>query len=355
LASTCPIRYISEDERELVSAQLLMGKYGFKLKHYHARVLNDVKPSTKGKYVYTDTIVYDPKCLTAPYSGKMKEEAVEIYIESNTVLVLDSLTKYTGCTVLGFRAHVLGLEANVIGMATPHNAVGVMVADQGECTPEQVWTTIMVASFVRNTYLYHRRPLSFFLDRILTLNVDRKAKGLAPTKFMAWDRIRRPIWFAFTKEQRKKLVDLLRECEMFGDYDEHMNDADLVLLSERAQSDPKFQKVLMRNVARDQDVEADRLKVTYGGVSAPKMSTPSSVDPGDDVEKPIVEARRPKLGTLFHQKRVENVLTVSPAEEDDVDVEAVLASLKGEPTDQTALDEGIKRSLLEQFKSDEKS
>jgi len=293
-----PIRYVSKDEKELVSAQLLMRKYGFTLKHFYPRSLNDVKPSTKGYHVHVGEIVYHPKCVTAPFSGKLKEENVEQYTAANAVKVIDRISKYDDAEILGFRAHVLGLESHVIGMATPHNAVGVMIYDAGAFTQAAIWTTIMVAGFARNTYLYHRKDLQYFLARLDVVNAVRREKGEATSKYMAWTPLNRPEWYAFTKEQRKKMLSLLRESEAFGEVPEDISDIDLAALVTRAQENPGMMKVLSQSQSQTKRQEAELFNVTQGTVSSPSPKPRLEQQMvGDDLgaEDDPPEQVRPKL------------------------------------------------------------
>jgi len=277
------VRYMSKDERELVSAQLLLKKYGYKLKHFYVRPLNDEKPEVSGFHDHKNEIVYDPKCITVPFSGALKEEKVQAYVTNNCMKVVDRVKKYAGAAIVGYRAHVLGMEGSVIGMATPHNAVGVMIMDSGKCTPSQVWTLIMTAGLARNTFLYHRKPLSWFLERISMMNVARKYRGDAESHFLDWTPLNAPIWYAFTKEMRKRTIAVLREFEIFGDVSDDISDMDLANLVTKAQVMPDVLTKLGSAAYEDKASYTDATKVAMGHVKQDEAPNDDSESGGDDL------------------------------------------------------------------------
>jgi hypothetical protein len=289
-----PIRYISKDEKELICAQNLMLEYGFKQIHFHERPLNGIAPMKTGYNVYAEQIVFLPKCVTAPFSGKLTKDDVKRYMANNVERVVDRISRYASAVHFGFKAHVLGLEDHTLGLPTPHNAVGTMMLDKGRCTQQEIWTLIMIAGLCRNTYLYHRKPLSFFLARVLAMNTERAAKGEAVTRMMGWKPLRRPAWYAFTKEQRKRTLTLLRDCEMFGDIPDDIADEQLVLMVEKAQSSPAFQAHLVKSMEGDVMKNAEYDLVVKGHVKAPVVPQVPVSMVGDDLVE-MTEIPRAKI------------------------------------------------------------
>jgi len=279
-----PIRYITNDERELVSAHLLMKKYQFSPKHYYIRPLDGVEPTVGGEYVYTDTIIFHPKCCTRPFTGKLNEINVQKYICESANAAGNRIAKYQGAVIVGFKGHVLGLENHVIGMATPHNAVATMVANAKTYRRPEIWTTIMIAGYVRNTYLYHRRTLAYMLNRVDELN----AKSKVQVKYMPWKRLTRPDWHPFTKEQRKRVIVQLNEFERFGVFPDDISDQNLLEIISKAQDDPDFQAQIGRNR------EADRRTDNIFEVQAAVPRSEVHAEAGDDLEE-LNEPDRPEL------------------------------------------------------------
>jgi len=225
-----------------------------------------MKPETIGLCNYTDQIVYSPKCMTSPYSGKITKEDVQKYIDANMSLCQQKFQKYAGVKVLGYRAHIMGMEDNVVGMAAPHNAVGVMCNLVSGTKPAPLWKLVMIAGYVRNTFLYHRKTLPQFLAMINIINEKRKVKGEETINYSAWERMVRPPWHAFTKEQRKRSIIILREWESYGDIKDDISDQDLADLVTKASADPEF----LKKMADSKNADESRSNI-YGSVSQSHM------------------------------------------------------------------------------------
>lgn len=285
-----PIRYISNDEKELVCAHIIMRRYGFTPRHYYPRVLDGIEPALRGEYVYNKTIIYHPKCCTTPFTGKMTKEAVAAYAAQNVIHADDRIAKFSGAVQVGFRAHVLGLEGHVLGMATPHNAVAVMVIDCGQYSQAKIWNTIMVAGHARNTYLFHRKPLTHMMDLMVQSNAARQF----PFEMIQWQPLRRPSWHPFTKEQRKRIITTLNEFERFGIVPDNISDQDLVIVTNKAQEDPDY--LVHLGTMKEAQREKDEIRVQVASLKSPVPAKPTKMD-GDNLEDeaPPPEVVRPKL------------------------------------------------------------
>jgi len=309
----CPMRYISNDEKDLVSAHTIMKKYGYQPKHYYGRALNGIESSSGHEYVYTDQIIFHPKCCTKPFTGKCNAQNVAMYAAENVVAADDRLEKFRGAKVIGFKAHVLGLEGHCIGMATPHNGVGVMVMDNGPYTQNAIWNTIMVAGHVRNTFLFHRKTFAFMIELMQKANENRKN----PFVMIDWISLRRPQWHPFTKEQRKRIIVTLNEFERFGVIPDNISDQDLLAQVSEAQEDPDYLVHLGKNKEEERvrnDVSGIRVRPV--AVKSPVPVVPPRLD-GDNLEDemPPPEVARPKLtGTVNRQVTMSGLPSVPPAE-----------------------------------------
>jgi len=242
------------------------------LVHYMGHPVDGVDHMETGLCDYTDQVVFVPKCMTSPFSGKTNEETVDDYVTNNIRLVQQKFVKYAGVRVLGYRAHVLGMEKYVIGMAAPHNAIGVMCSLNTHTPAVPLWNLVMTANHVRNTYLYHRKTLEQFLAMIDTVNETRRDKRQAEIVYMPWKRMVRPPWFAFTKEQRKRNIILLREWEEYGDVKDDISDQDLSDMVAKANDNPGF----LESMAKIQKEDEKRRDV-YGSVST-KHTIPAADD-----------------------------------------------------------------------------
>jgi len=276
-----PIRYVAKDERELVSAFELMKRYGFTPVHYSGKPVDGIEDRKTGQYTYVDQIVYHGKCCTKPFTGKITVEGAIAYSEQNRRLAREKLVKYSGARVIGYRAHVMGLEQFVIGMSAPHNAVAVMSQKETSHTDESIWSLIMIAGHVRNTYLYHRKTLQQFLAVVDTLNLHRKVKNLPVTTYMDWDPMNRPIWHPFTKEQRKRLVAILNEYESFGIVTGDVSDQDLSNMVSVAQQDPSFELKMAHVASQAKDSGLFHI-APVGSVMLPKVMSPAQSVAGED-------------------------------------------------------------------------
>lgn len=355
-ALKCPVRYVSKDEHELISAQNLMSVRGFKLKHFCDHLLDGTPPHRTGVHSYIGDIVYDPDCVTSPFAGKYTDEIVSAYVADNQYKYAEALTKYNNATVIGLRGHVLGLEDHVIGMATPHNAVGVLVLDAGKAGALAIWRTVMIAGHVRNTYLYHRKDLSYFLATIDVQNMEAKRTGKKARVYMPWRRLERPVWFAFTKEQRKRYLSAINEIESFGSVGENISDIELMDMVSQANEDPKFAKT-MGQYMNDDLAKRDQFSVVKAGnvlAPVPKKKEDVVVE-GEDLEVEEKEVKRPKInlsafvpkppfpdgpGFSDPQKSRDVVGNIGKAQEDaDLEKAKAMSLLTGDGIDTSAIGE----------------
>jgi hypothetical protein len=279
---------MTKDEREMVTCQMICREWGLNFVHYFGRTLNDQESLTGSPYDYKGQIIYDPKCVTTPYTGKLDETGVTAYVGKNLIKITNRIAKYSGADHVGIRAHVIGAEKHVVGMGAPHNAVGVIVMGHGlkRDAVQKVWTLIMIAGHVRNTFVYTRKTVSEYLGLVEVMNEKRKALGEPLTIYMEYDEMRRPPWYAFTKEQRRHYTSLLRVSERFGEVPDDISDLDLAKLVEVAYADESFVKNLAATVVPGSD-----LLVEAKTVSVPKVTVPDSdeeeVDLADDDFDPL--------------------------------------------------------------------
>lgn len=249
------LRYISTDERELVLAMKECATAGQRFVHYYDRDLDDVEPQLKGKYVYAGQIIYDPKCCTPPFTGKMIHSEVDVYKIKNRDIVTEYLTKYQGAHLVGVRAHVMGMESDVVGMACPHNGVGVIVAGRGKSKKTPVWNLILIAGYVRNTYLFTRKTLAQYLVIVDVQNaMNAKVDGKI-TEYMPWTKLDRPQYHAFTKEQRRRYITLLREEEIFGEIPDNVADTNLRDMIDQAMKDPVIMSKMVKRAKQEKEEE----------------------------------------------------------------------------------------------------
>jgi len=283
-----PLRVMTKDEREMVTCQMICREWGINFVHYFGRTLNDQESLNGSPYDYKGQIIYDPKCVTAPYTGKLDETGVTAYVGKNLIKITNRIAKYSGADHVGIRAHVIGAEKHVVGMGAPHNAVGVIVMGHGlkRDAVQKVWTLIMIAGHVRNTFVYTRKTVSEYLGLVEVMNEKRKALGEPLTIYMEYNEMRRPPWYAFTKEQRRHYTSILRVSERFGEVPDDISDTDLAKLVEVAYADESFVKNLAATV-----VPGSELLVEAKTVSAPKVAVPESdeeeVDLADDDFDPL--------------------------------------------------------------------
>jgi hypothetical protein len=296
------VRYITRDEHDLVYAMRVCNELGYELVHYMGHEVDGVEHTQFGLCDYTDQVVFAPKCMTSPFSGKNSEENVDEYVENNIRIVQQRFVKYAGCKVLGYRAHVLGMEKYVIGIAAPHNAIGVMCSLNTRTLAVPLWNLIMTANHVRNTFLYHRKTLEQFLVMIDLVNSTRREKGLPEIVYMPWKRMVRPPWFAFTKEQRKRNIILLREWEEYGDVRDDISDQDLSDMVAKANDNPEF----LSSMARIQKEEEKR-KDPYGSVA-----TKHTVSQADDFFGSMSTADDMDVIAPPPKKRTELVMPPAP-------------------------------------------
>jgi hypothetical protein len=275
-----PLRVMTKDEREMVSCQMICKEWGFNFIHYFGRTLNDQESLDGSPYDYKGQIIYDPKCVTAPYTGKLDETGVSTYVAKNLVKIANRIAKYAGADHVGIRAHVIGAEKHVVGMGAPHNAVGVIVMGHGltRNAVQKVWTLIMIAGHVRNTFVYTRKTVSEYLGLVEVMNEKRKLTQEPPTIYMEYNDMRRPPWYAFTKEQRRHYTSILRVSERFGEVPDDISDTDLAKLVEVAYADESFVKNLAATVVPGSDllVEVKNVK------NQPKVVLPESEE--DEVD-----------------------------------------------------------------------
>jgi hypothetical protein len=278
-----PLRYATRDERELagVIRELALMKMNVQLVHFLGHTVDGVPSSVEGKYDFTDAIVYDPTCCTMPFSGKLLPGVIAEYKKHNVVLYQQKMSKFKGAAYIGLRAHVLGLERHVMYMAAPHNAVAVMSYDCKLYSETAIWNTIMAAGLVRNTFLYHRKSFSYFMTQIGAMNHQAEQAGEEPHSVMQWQTMRRPPYCAFTKEQRKRMISVIRESSMFGKCPDDITDFDLADLVEKAQQQPKLLKKLLEKRA-EPDSDGDDVTKPKGSVLKTIQRMQDVV--GDDME-----------------------------------------------------------------------
>jgi len=279
-----------------VSAALILQERGLEMKHYHPKMICEIEPSVKGRYNFKGDIVYDPKVCTKPFTGKLGEEEVINYIEANTIAYTERLVKYQGAKYLGLRAHALGLEDHVLGMAAPHNAIAVMVFECGAYDQNQVWNTIMAANHARNTYLYTRKGLGAIIELIRADNVLRAKSGEKVKTFMPWQKMERPKWYAFTKAQRKRIIGVLKSELRYGATVDQMSDQDLSILVTKAQNDPKYLEA-MQKVADIERVQQEQERQRVQGSMVPTAQLKQDGESGKTSRQPQKERRKIVLPT----------------------------------------------------------
>lgn len=313
------LRYVSTDERELVLAMKECNLVHQRFVHYYDRSLDDVKPQEKGRYVYSGQIVYDPKCCTPPFTGKMLQAEVDTYKEKNRAIVTEFLTKYQGAALVGIRAHVLGMELDVVGMACPHNGVGVIVAGRGCSKKTPIWNLILIAGYVRNTYLFTRKSLAQYLSIVDARNHANSESGGPFTEYMKWTKLDRPQYHAFTKEQRRRFITLLREEDIFGEIPDNVADYNLRDMVEKAQQDPIIMGRMVQQMKREIEEEENITKVVP---NVRKVETRRVIDTGiaaerlagDDSEDEDQPLNVPTAGQLLQgaRKLVDDLLPKPP-------------------------------------------
>jgi hypothetical protein len=296
---TSPLRVMTKDEREMVTCQMICKEWGLNFVHYFGRALNDQESLEGSPYDYKGQIIYDPKCATAPYTGKLDDTGVTAYINKNMVKITNRIAKYAGADHVGIRAHVIGAEKHVVGMGAPHNAVGVIVMGHGlqKNAVQKVWTLIMIAGHVRNTFVYTRKTVSDYLGLVEVMNEKRKATGEPLTVYMEYNEMRRPPWYAFTKEQRRHYTSLLRVAERFGEVPDDISDLDLAKLVEVAYADESFVKNLAATVTPGSDLLVDVKNVK----AVPKVQLPES----DEEEVDLAEEEYDPLGAFSIAKQLQ--------------------------------------------------
>jgi hypothetical protein len=288
---------MTKDERELagVGREIEKLRLNIDLVHFLGRTVDGHVSTVEGKYDYTNAIVFDPICCTMPFSGKLLPQVVEEYKVANRNRFEQKMSKYRGASFIGLRAHVLGLERHVMCMAAPHNAVAVVFRDARIYSEEAIWNTIMAAGLVRNTFLYHRRTFDYFVTQISALNVAAKRINEAEHPIMPWENMRRPPYCAFTKEQRRRAINVIRESSMFGNLPDDITDFALAELVEKAQQDPKLLKKMLDRRA-DPDSGDEDPRVVKGSMSRPLQrmqdvkGEPMDQDDANDMEQPYGDA-----------------------------------------------------------------
>jgi len=259
-----PVYYITDSERELICAMKLALNMDFTFVHYHSQpiVIDGTKydPAKSGRFTFTGKLVYDGRCVTSPFSAKLERIDVDNYIDKNRCVIQDVEAKFSASPCFAIRAHVLGVEEHIIGMACPHNGVGVFMRGKGRFSQTEVWRLVSMAGHVRNTYLFHRRSLSNYLethDRVMLEKELSKRKGI-----MEWVPLQRPLYHPFTKEQRKRVEDILKTFNVFTADMANMSELDLLDHVQIASRDPKKADALARAMVDDKIRQQDPFTVS---------------------------------------------------------------------------------------------
>jgi len=252
-----PVRYECKDEKELTLAAKVIKSMGCKFEHFHSFDIDEIKPSLNRRAIYAGSIVFSPKVVTKPYTGKYLKEKVDAYIEKNTKAIEEKFLKYSTAYKAGFCAHIVGNEEHVAGLPCPHNAIGVIVRDIKVTSKQNIWRLVWYANYVRNTYIYHRKPLIKVLDDIAAQNLTKEESE--QRHIMYWEPLVRPPYFAYTKAQRTKIERALVEMDLFSPEMHKMSDRLLVELVDTVYLNKEKGPVLAKTIARGEDHEQNRV------------------------------------------------------------------------------------------------
>jgi len=198
---------VTADEQEKSQYQNLCHQLFFEsIKIWEVRFVQPGMWETSEPLNCSDQVVYDPRSLTMQYLGAPTEEGVREYVTWNAQRVEDRIKCFRGALYVGVRAHVLGLEKYVVGMACPHKAIGVIVFGciGIQQTVQQVWGLVSLAIHARGTFLYTRRTLKYYMDLIVKANVRRRVEGEVEINYSPYVELERPPIDLFSNYQRKR-------------------------------------------------------------------------------------------------------------------------------------------------------